>query len=121
MHEPKPTERELEILKALWELGPATVRQVHQRLCPDGELAQNTIQTLMRIMDDKGLVEHQRQGRSFVYTPCHGRERIAGRFLDKVFDGAIDQLVSCLLQSRKASPAELRRLQRIIAASSKEK
>ena len=57
-----PSERELEILKVLWELGSGSVRDVHARMCPEGELAFNTIQTLLRIMEDKGLVGHRSQG-----------------------------------------------------------
>ena len=49
-----PSGREMDILKVLWELGPASVRDVCRRMCPNGELAFNTIQTLLRIMDEKG-------------------------------------------------------------------
>ena len=62
MEETAPTGRELEILKVLWELGPTNVRQVRERLCPNGELAFTTVQTLLRIMDEKGLVTHKSAG-----------------------------------------------------------
>ena len=64
MEELTPTGRELEILKVLWELGSATVRQVRERLWPNGEFAFNTVQTFLRIMDDKGLVSHKSRGES---------------------------------------------------------
>ena len=48
--------REMEILKVLWELGQGTVRDIYRRMCPKGELAFNTVQTLVRIMDDKGTI-----------------------------------------------------------------
>ena len=92
-----PSGRELEILKVLWEVGPASVREVHRRLCPNDELAFNTVQTLLRIMDGKGLVSHKRRGRTFVYTPRYSRQRATARFLDQVFDGAIDQVVVSML------------------------
>ena len=58
----------------LWELGSASVRQVRERLCPNEELAFNTVQTFLRIMDDKGLVSHKSQGRSFdLYSPLQPR------------------------------------------------
>ncbi len=110
-----PSGRELEILKIPWELGPSSVRQVHQRMCPHGELAFNTIQTLLRIMDEKGLVTHRDEGHTFIYTPVHSRDREAARFLDHVFDGAMDQFVLSLLNSKKASPKELKQLEAIIA------
>src|SRR5215471_3957677 len=84
-----PSERELDILKVLWELGSGSVRQVHEALCPGGELAFNTVQTMLRIMEDKGLVEHRAEGRTFIYVPKYSRERVTSRFLNKVFDGAL--------------------------------
>jgi predicted transcriptional regulator len=116
-----PSERELEILKALWELGSGSVREVHERLCPGGELAFNTIQTLLRIMEDKGLVAHRAEGRTFIYTPTYSREQVSSRFLNKVFDGALDQLVLSMLRARDASPEELKELERLIAKSRREK
>jgi BlaI family penicillinase repressor len=119
--EPSPSERELEILKALWELGSGSVREVHQRLCPNDELAFNTVQTTLRIMEDKGLVAHRSEGRTFVYFPRHSRERVARRFLDKVFDGSLDQLVLTLLQTEGTTPEELKELERLIAQARKDK
>jgi predicted transcriptional regulator len=118
-----PSERELDILKVLWELGSGSVRQVHERLCPKGELAFNTIQTLLRIMEDKGLVQHRAEGRAFIYVPRCSRERVAARFLNKVFDGALDQLILSILASKDgpSSPEELRDLERLIARARREK
>ncbi len=122
MTEQAPSGRELEILKVLWELGPASVREVYERMCPDEELAFNTIQTLLRIMDDKRLVTHARRGRTFVYSPAHTREQVTARFLDKVFDGAMDQFVASLLRTRRVTPRELQEIATLIAnARSKRK
>ena len=121
MGEQIPSGRELEILKVLWELGPASVRQVHEHMCPRGELAFNTVQTLIRIMDDKGLVKHKKKGRVFIYTPTYSRDREAARFLDQVFDGAMDQCVLSFLKSGRASRQELKELEEIIAAARKRK
>jgi len=111
----------LEILKVLWELGPATVRQVHERMCPGGELAFNTVQTLLRIMDEKGLVTHRSRGRGFVYRARHTRERVTARFLDRVFDGALDQLVISLVRGRDTSAEELRELERLLSRARRER
>jgi BlaI family penicillinase repressor len=114
---PTPTGRELEILKVLWELGPASVRAVHENLLPqDGEeLAYNTVQTLLRIMENKKLVSHHVEGRTFVYTPLFSREESASRYLDRVFDGAASQLMMSLLRAEKVSSDELERMQSLIA------
>lgn len=111
---PSPSGRELQILKVLWELGESSVREVHQKLCPDGELAFNTVQTLMRIMDDKGLVKHRRDGRTFRYRATYSREKEVARFVSQVFDGAVDEAVLSLLQTNQVSGNELDELERII-------
>jgi BlaI family transcriptional regulator, penicillinase repressor len=116
-----PSGRELEILKILWEHGPASVREVHEHMCPDGELAYNTVQTLLRIMDEKGLVGHEQRGRTFVYSPRHTRQRETSRLLDKVFDGALDQFVVSLINSKNVSAAELIKLEKIIADARRRK
>ncbi len=113
---PTPTPRELEILKVLWERGPASVRDVHRALAvvqPD--LAYNTVQTLLRIMEDKALVRHDREKRTFIYTACFTREETTSRFLDRVFDGAASQLVQSLLRAERISSEELDRMQTLIA------
>jgi BlaI family transcriptional regulator, penicillinase repressor len=119
--EQAPSERELDILKTLWELGEGSVRDIHQRLHPQGEAHFNTVQTLLRIMEDKGLVGHRAEGRAFIYFPKHSREKVTRRFLHKVFDGALDQLVLSLLQAEDASSAELKDLERLIAKARRAK
>jgi BlaI family transcriptional regulator, penicillinase repressor len=112
-----PTGRELEILKVLWEDGPSSVRAVFHRLADaqEQDLAYNTVQTLLRLMEDKGLVEHHVEGRTFIYSPRYSREDSAAGFLERVFDGAADELVQSLLRAEKISPKELDRLQQLIA------
>lgn len=119
---PTPTTRELEILKLLWEHGPSSVREVHRRLSPGGELAYNTVQTLLRIMEEKkGLVEHHAAGRTFIYTARYDRDESTARFLDRVFDGAASQLVMSLLRDERLSPDELDRMQALIAEARRKK
>src|SRR4029077_15779788 len=101
----------------LWEQGPSSVRTVHRCLDRADDLAYNTVQTLLRIMEDKGIVEHHTEGRTFVYTPHFSRDESAARFLDRVFDGAADQLVLSLLRSERISADELERMQTLISAA----
>jgi BlaI family penicillinase repressor len=119
--EQAPSERELEILKVLWELGEGSVRDVHERLHPQGEAHFNTVQTLLRIMESKGLVAHRAEGRTFIYFAKHSREKVTRRFLHKVFDGSLDQLVLSLLQTENASADELKELERLIAKARRAK
>ncbi len=113
---PTPTPRELEILKVLWEGGPASVRDVHRALAASQpDLAYNTVQTLLRIMEDKGLARHDLEKRTFIYTARFTREESTSRFLDRVFDGAASQLVQSLLRTERVSAEELDRMQALIA------
>jgi len=112
---PVPTEREMEILKVLWDLREGTVRDVHSRLVEQSGLHFNTIQTQLRIMDQKGLVAHRRDGRTLLYHPIYTREQVSSRFLHKVYDGAIGELMLNMLSSEKFSEKELLDLEAMIA------
>jgi predicted transcriptional regulator len=106
----------MEILKVLWDQGRGSVRDVHRALARERpDLAFNTVQTLLRIMEEKGLVLHHVEGRTFVYTACYGRDESTLRFLDRVFDGAASELVLSLLRSERLSPDELEQMQTLIA------
>ncbi len=115
---PEPTARELVILKVLWDHGEASVRQVHETLRDELPIVQNTIQAFLRTMEAKGLVEHRTEGRTFVYRPLlkrdHTSNRLLSGLLDRVFDGAMDQLVESALSLRKPTAAELDRLRALI-------
>lgn len=116
---PEPTERELQILKVLWDRGEATVRQVYEALRDDVPIVQNTVQAFLRTMEDKGLVTHRSEGRTFVYRAAlsgdRTKKKLLGGLLDSVFDGALDQLVASALQARRPSRAELERLRALLA------
>jgi BlaI family transcriptional regulator, penicillinase repressor len=118
----EPTPRELEILKLLWQMGPSSVREVHQAmLVSEPDLAYNTVQTLLRIMEGRDLVSHQEQGRAFIYTALFTRDDTAGRFLDRVFDGAASQLVHSLLAGERISAEEMDRIQALLARARRAK
>ena len=116
-----PTERETEILKVLWEIKEGSVREVHERLAQYSDLHFNTVQTQLRIMDDKGLVAHRREGRTFLYRPLCTREQISSRFLHKIYGGAVNELVLNMLSSEKLSDKELRDLEALIAQARQKK
>lgn len=121
MPEVSPSERELDVLKVLWELGEAKVRDVHAAMCAQQQTAFTTVQTLLRIMAEKGLVKQRAVGRTLFYSARHTREQVSSRFLDRVFDGALDKLVLNMLQAEDVSPAEMRELERLIAKTRRKK
>ena len=116
-----PSERELDLLKVMWRLGEAKVRDIHSAFCPSGELAFTTVQTLVRIMCKKGFVSKRSEGRTDFYTPVYTEENATSRFLDKVFDGAVDKFVLSMLSAEDISPGELKQLEEMIAKARKSK
>jgi predicted transcriptional regulator len=118
--QPAPTDRELEILKVLWELGQGSVRDVQARLPRTSGLHFNTVQTQLRIMEEKRLVSHVADGRTFIYKPLCTRNQVSSRFLHKVFDGALDQLVLSMLSAEKLDDQELKALEKLIANARKQ-
>lgn len=113
-----PTERELDILKILWKQREATVRQVYEEIREQVPIVQNTVQALLRTMEEKGLVRHRIDGRAFVYSPTEARDgttkNMVNHLLQSAFDGAIDQLVDSLFSLRKPSKKELDYLEKLI-------
>ena len=114
------TDRELEIMKILWARSKASVREVQEDLNRDaGPVAYSTVQTLLNIMEDKkGLVRHVVEGRTFIYFPKKSSERtireLTRRFVDRVFDGALDRVMVALLDSKPPSAEDLDRLRAMI-------
>jgi len=118
----EPTERELEALKVLWEREEATVREIFEAMNagPGGDaLAYTTVLSLLQVMQQKGLVTFRKQGKAHVYRAKIKRERtfrqLAGGFLERVFDGAVDEYLVHALQSRKLTGDELDELDAMIA------
>ena len=108
------TPLELEIMKVLWETGPAPVQTVQERLAPERKLAYNTVQTMLNVLHRKGKVRRQMQGRAFVYEPTVSRVQAAslavGDLIHKMFDGSPESLVLSLVETRQLTPETLARL-----------
>ena len=125
----QPTDRELEALKVLWDQGEATVREVCDAMNADADannkekLAYTTVLSLLQVMEQKNLVGHRRQGKAYVYLPQVEREKtlrdLAGGFLERVFDGSLDEYLVHALGTRKVSPQELQQLEEMLNAARK--
>jgi BlaI family transcriptional regulator, penicillinase repressor len=106
-----PTDAEVEILQVLWESGPSTVRQVHEKLSSHSDRGYTTILKLMQIMADKGLVRRQEDQRAHVYIPNATAEqtqkKILNDVLKKVYSGSAGKLVMQALSAGKTTPEEL--------------
>jgi BlaI family transcriptional regulator, penicillinase repressor len=91
-----PPPLELECLKALWELGEGSVREVRQVIGGNRDLAYTTVMTLLERLEKRGGATRRKQGRHFVYTPQVSRETLRGcavkELIDTFFDGSEDVL-----------------------------
>jgi predicted transcriptional regulator len=85
------------------------------------ELAYTTVLSLLQVMEQKGLVGHRREGKAYVYLPRAERQstirRLASSFLQKVFDGAVDEYLVHALESKRLSASELDQLEAMLAAA----
>lgn len=113
------TERELDLMAVLWDLGPSTAAEVRAALTDQGaELAYNTVLTLLRILEEKGHVDHQEEGRAHRFRAVVRRNEAGAsaltRTLDRMFGGSPEALVAQLVQHRDLSKKELKRLRRVI-------
>lgn len=109
-----PTQREAQLLEALWELGPATADQVRAAL-PD-EPHDSTVRTLLRVLEGKGYVTHDVRGKSYVYraaVPRAKAQRAAVRgFVSRLFGGSAEDLVLRLLENEQITPEQLERIRK---------
>src|SRR5947209_12183520 len=113
------TEAELRLLKALWEKARATVAEIADALNTEPPLAYNTVLTTLRILETKGFVRHEKEGRAFVYEATIAREDASSgalkHLLTRFFDDSPELLVANLLKNEKIGAKELTRLKRLIA------
>ena len=111
------TQRELDIMGVLWELGEATVNDVRERVDPS--LAYTSISTTIRMLEMKGYVSHRRgEGKTHVYYPVidaqMAGESALGRLLDKIYSGSPIKLLAQLVEQRKLTDAELARMRALL-------
>jgi predicted transcriptional regulator len=113
---PTFTDRELDIMAILWERGPSTVAEVRARLSDD--LAHNTVQTVLRVLEEKGYVSHTEEGKAHRFR-ARVKQEIAGataaaRMVEKLFGGSTERLLTHLVTERSVTPAELKRLRQLL-------
>ncbi|HKX29570.1 MAG TPA: BlaI/MecI/CopY family transcriptional regulator [Blastocatellia bacterium] len=114
---PTLTEVELELMEVLWEKGEATVSEIVEAL-PDERLAYSSVLTMMRILEQKGYVAHEKEGRAFVYHPVIDRQQaqksVLGYLLKRFFNNSPELLVVNLLEHEDVDPNEVKRLRQMI-------
>lgn len=109
---PKPTEKELEILRIVWEKGAISVKDVHELMGGDESNGYTTILKLMQIMHEKGHLARQKSGKLHLYKAVASQENtqqvLLDKMIDTVFRGSAAELVLSALGNRKSSKVELK-------------
>ena len=108
------TDGELKLMRVLWLHGPSTVGAVVDAIAGRRAPAYNTVLTMMRILEKKGYVRHQKEGRAFVFEPLvdesHARQSALRYMLDRFFNNSPGTLVQSLLDHEHVTDAELQQL-----------
>jgi predicted transcriptional regulator len=120
MRTPHPTltPQELAIMKVVWSLDKATVRDVYEAMRDTRPVAYTTVMTMMKILEEKGYLKKKRGDRAYVYAPSKPRQQVVGAmvrdFVERVFDGAAGGLLLHLAKDRTLSREERERIRQVI-------
>jgi predicted transcriptional regulator len=114
----KLTEVELEMMGVLWNLGEGTVTDVLSRLPPDRKLAYTSVSTMLRILEQKGVVKSRKEGRGHLYQPLldqktYGKASVED-LVEKVFGGAPSAMVRTLLDIGGLTDSDLEAIRKVI-------
>jgi predicted transcriptional regulator len=110
------TDRELDLMSVLWKLGSGTVTEIRDQL--RGEAGYTSVLKICQVLEDKGHVRHEVEGRAYRYFPTVASEAAGrtalGKIVDKIFHGSAEMTLARLVEERPISEAELDRMHRIL-------
>jgi predicted transcriptional regulator len=112
------TPQELAIMKVVWRLETATVRDVYEAFRKERPVAYTTVMTMMKLLEDKGYLQKTMVERAHVYTPTKPRSQVVGAmvrdFVDRVFDGASESLLLHLAKDTRLTDRQRKAVKRIV-------
>src|SRR5262247_4619665 len=115
---PALTDAEARVMSVLWERQTATVGDVVESLSKKRPATYSTVQTMLRILETKGYVAHDKVARAFVYRPLvderQARRRALRHLVGRLFNGSPSLLVLNVLDDEEIDPAELNRVKKLI-------
>jgi BlaI family transcriptional regulator, penicillinase repressor len=111
---------EHQVMQAVWAAGPCTVETVHQAVSRQRDLKEVTVRTVLRRLEQKGHLQHEVEGRAYIYRAVEAPRSLAARavrhILDRFCHGSVDELVSGLVEADVLTEAELDALEASIKA-----
>lgn len=116
------TDRELDVMSVLWKEGSGTVTEVRERL--HDRLGYTSVLKVLQIMEDKGFVRHEAEGRAYRYIPLVEPAEAGGsalsRIVNKIFHGSSELLLARLVSDRELTPEQLGRMRKILDEGAEE-
>ncbi len=116
------TERELDIMSVLWREGSGTVAEVREALSDD--LGYTGVLKMLQILEEKGMVGHEREGRAYRYHPLVEPSEAGGhalrRIVDKIFQGSAELALARLVSDRRLDADEVRRMKALLDRAEQE-
>lgn len=114
------TDRELDVMSVLWRKGSGTVAEVKEGL--DGEPGYTTVLKILQILEEKGMVRHEQEGRAYRYHPvvesAEAGVHALDRIVDKIFQGSAERALARLVERRRLKPDEVARMKALLDEAS---
>jgi predicted transcriptional regulator len=112
------TQRELQIMKVIWNEGAATVSDVRKAISNNRVPAYTTVMTFMHILEKKGVLKHTQSGRAYIYRPILSRRQATQNYIRDViarfFDGCPERLIADMLENDIWAPEQLRNAKNVL-------
>ena len=115
---PALTDAEAQVMAVLWRLNTASVGDVVAAINERRQVTYSTVQTILRILETKGYVTHDKVARAFVYRAVvderQARRRALRHLVSRLFEGSPSLLVLNVLEDEDIDPAEREQLKKLI-------
>jgi BlaI family penicillinase repressor len=112
------TELESDVMKAVWSSSRSSVEDVHRTVARKYDLKETTVRTLLRRLEQKGYLQHESEGRAYLYhaaePPGHLAARAVRQIIDRFCQGSVEELVSGMVDSKMLTDEEFERLERYV-------
>ena len=99
------TKQELQIMKVIWDMGAASVKNVYSVISKRKSTAYTTILTIMGILESKGALTHTKSGRAFIYRPILSKKQATLNhvhdIVDRFFDGNVEKFIENVHENNK--------------------
>ena len=109
------TDLENEVMRVVWTSGPCSVEAVYDVVSRQRDLKETTVRTLLRRLEQKGYLQHEEEGRAYVYRATEPSRSLAARAVRQIIDrfcsGSVEELVSGMVEAKVLSSDEIARLE----------